>query len=351
MFLALKEIRKEKVRSSLIIAMIVLIGYLIFVLTSLALGLARENTAAITSWHTEKVTMNADANTDMRQSFLTKAQAGHTGTQEAYVGETAVVVKAKGHKQISATFLGLASNQYIAKELSLSSGRRVRQAREVVADDALKLQGYRLGSQVKLGDGQRAYTIVGFTPNAKLNISPVLYGRLQDWRTLRGLTTDTVASVVVSKNTQYDANTTGSRTYTADQVIQKLPGYSAQNLTFALMIGFLMVISLIVIAVFLYILTLQKLPNYAVLRVQGVPSRILVAATISQSLLLVGGGMIGAVVLLAITAVSLPAAVPMALDIPVLITVGVGLLVMALLGGLVPVRRVLRVDPVSVIGG
>ncbi len=44
MFLALREIKKEKLRSGLIIAMIVLISYLIFILTSLALGLARENT-------------------------------------------------------------------------------------------------------------------------------------------------------------------------------------------------------------------------------------------------------------------------------------------------------------------
>lgn len=44
MFLALKEIKREKLRYGLIISMIVLIAYLIFVLTSLALGLAQENT-------------------------------------------------------------------------------------------------------------------------------------------------------------------------------------------------------------------------------------------------------------------------------------------------------------------
>lgn len=48
MFLALKEIKKEKLRSGLIIAMIALIGYLIFILTGLALGLAHENTDALT---------------------------------------------------------------------------------------------------------------------------------------------------------------------------------------------------------------------------------------------------------------------------------------------------------------
>lgn len=50
MFLAIKEIRHEKLRYSLIVAVISLISFLIFILSALSLGLANENTAAITSW-------------------------------------------------------------------------------------------------------------------------------------------------------------------------------------------------------------------------------------------------------------------------------------------------------------
>ena len=117
------------------------------------------------------------------------------------------------------------------------------------------------------------------------------------------------------------------------------------------MIAFLMVISLIIIAVFLYILTMQKLPNYAVLRVQGIPSRVLVGATVSQSVLLVVSGLVFGTILTIITALVIPPAIPMAFDIPVLSAVGAGLLVMALIGGLIPIKSVLSVDPVSVIGG
>ncbi len=117
------------------------------------------------------------------------------------------------------------------------------------------------------------------------------------------------------------------------------------------MIAFLMGISLIVIAVFLYILTIQKLPNYAVLRAQGIPNKVLVGATVSQSLLLVLSGLIISTLLTIATAVTMPSAVPIAFDIPILVVVGVGLMIMALIGGLIPVRSVLRVDPISVIGG
>ncbi|WP_230678595.1 hypothetical protein [Lacticaseibacillus zhaodongensis] len=51
------------------------------------------------------------------------------------------------------------------------------------------------------------------------------------------------------------------------------------------------------------------------------------------------------------TALIIPAAVPMAFAIPALSGVGVGLLLMALIGSLIPIKSVLSIDPVSVIGG
>ncbi|GAX06622.1 antimicrobial peptide ABC transporter permease protein [Secundilactobacillus pentosiphilus] len=351
MFLALKEIKKEKFRSGLIIAMIVLISYLIFILTSLALGMARENTDAINSWGVAKITLSSNANVDMRQSFLTQKQAGTLSKNEAYLGETPVVAEAKGHQQQSAFFVGLKSTQFIAKKIKLESGHRVRHSHEVVVDDALKLKGYQLGDSFKLNDDKTKFTIVGFTKRAKLNVTPVIYGQLGTWRALRGIKMGPVTSVVASKTNQYQSHQDGTKTYTRQQIINKLPGYQAQILTFVLMIGFLMVISMIIIAVFLYILTLQKLPNYAVLRAQGIPSKVLVGATISQSFLLVASGLIIGTVLTAVTGLVIPAQVPMAFNIPLLAVVGLVILVMALIGSLIPVKTVLNVDPVSVMGG
>ncbi|WP_439818698.1 ABC transporter permease [Weissella paramesenteroides] len=351
MFLALKEIKKEKLRSSLIVAMIVLIGYLIFILTSLALGLARQNTDGINSWHVNQITLNANANVDMRQSFLTADEVGSLSEREALIGQTSVVAKAKNHKQLSAVFIGLKSSQFIYKNIKLESGHNVKKSHDIVVDTSFRTSGYKLGDQIKLNDDKQKYRIVGFTEDAKLNIAPIVYGQMQTWKNLRGLTDGPVASAIVSQDAKYENDHHGVKTYTKQQVIDKLPGYQAQTATFVLMIGFLMVISLIIIAVFLYILTMQKIPNYAVLRAQGVPSKVLVWATIWQSVLLVISGLIIATALTTVTALAIPATVPMAFDVPALSGVGLGLLLMALIGSLIPIRSVLHVDPVSAIGG
>lgn len=351
MFLALREIKKEKLRSALIAFMIVLISYLIFILTSLTLGLARQNTDAINSWGIANITLNADANLDMRQSLLTQKQVGTLGKQEALLAQAPAVAKHTGHKQLSVTFMGLKKDEFVARQLKLTAGHKPRTSHQIVADESLRRAGYHLSSQLFLNDDKTPYTIVGFTDHATLNIVPLVYGQMQAWGTLRHVAQGPVGTAVVAKDASYHTSKAGAKTYSKQTLINKLPGYQAQLATFVLMIAFLMGISLIIIAVFLYILTMQKLPNYAVLRAQGIPSRMLVSATISQSVLLTIAGIVIGALLTIITAYLIPASVPLSFDWPTLSAVGVGLLLMALVGSLIPIRRVLHVDPVSVIGG
>ncbi|MQS51991.1 ABC transporter permease [Companilactobacillus mishanensis] len=353
MFLAFKEIKHEKLRYSLIIAMIVLISYLIFVLTSLALGLANENTEAIDSWNVRSILLNKDSNISLGQSTITNEQADDINLtkKDAYVGSASVVAKSSGHSQISSTYLGLDKNQFIENNLKLSSGHKVRNDKQIVADEKFKDSGYKLGDKVKLDSSSGKFTIVGFTKNAKLNVAPVLYGTLSGWQTLKGMGPTMKASAVVSKNTKVDNSNSNLKTYSINTFIDKLPGYTAQNSTFTFMIAFLMIISLIVIAVFLYILTIQKLPNYAVLRAQGIPANVLVKTTIFQSIILVLAGLIIGTILTVLTALLIPTSVPMNFNFPMLSLVALGLIITSILGAIIPVRTILKVDPVTVIGG
>ncbi|MFC6175768.1 FtsX-like permease family protein [Companilactobacillus huachuanensis] len=353
MFLSLKEIKKEKFRYGLIIGMIVLIGYLIFILTSLSMGLANQNTDAINSWNVKSIVLDKDANTSLTQSLITSdaVKKSKITKNEAYLGQAAVVAKKNGLTKESAQYLGLKENQFIAKNLKLTAGHNFKKSNEVVVDEKFQNDGYKLGDKIKFNSASTAYTIVGFVKNAKLNIAPVIYGNIDNWLAIKSLNGPFRASAIVSKNANFKLKDNQVKTYSIANFISKLPGYSAQNSTFTFMIGFLMIISLIVIAVFLYILTIQKIQNYAVLRAQGIPSRTLVSATLSQSVILVVSGLIIATIFTAITAFVMPAAVPMSFNIPVLSAVGLGLVLTGLLGSLIPIKIILNVDPVSVIGG
>ena len=352
MFLAIKEIKREKLRYGLIILMIFLISYLIFVLSALATGLASENTQALESWDAQKVVLNKNANVSMSQSFLTKTdlKKATLSKDEALLGQIPVVVKKAGRPQISAQFIGVKKKQFIYHDQELIAGRKAKKNYEVAVDQAFKTKGYKLGDKLALNGSSRKYKIVGFVKNAKINIAPIIYGTLESWKKLRQGMPTLEASAVISRNHDYKYNYKDSKTYPIDQFIKKLPGYTAQNMTFELMIGFLYIISLIIIAVFLYILTMQKMHNYAVMRAQGISSSTLVKATVSQAIILVLTGLIIALAAMFVTVKVLPAAVPISFTPEIILTGTIGLLLTAIIGSLIPIRSILKVDPAQAIG-
>ncbi|MDF7682947.1 ABC transporter permease [Lactobacillus sp. ESL0679] len=352
MFLAFKEIKREKLRYGLIVLMIFLISYLIFILSSLSIGLASENTQALKSWNAQSVVLNKNANVSMNQSVLTKSdlKKATIGKDEALVGQTAVVAKNKKRPQISAQFIGLKKSQFIYDAQEIIAGRKAKTKKEVVADQTFKIKGYKLGDKLELNGSKQKYTIVGFAKNAKINIAPIVYGSLSAWKLLRQGMPEMQASAIISRNANYKYHHAQSKTYPIKTFINKLPGYTAQNMTFELMIGFLFVISLIIIAVFMYILTMQKMHNFAVMRAQGIPSGTLVRATVSQAIILVVVGVIIGLLAMILTAKALPAAVPMSFTPVIMLSGAGGMLLTGIIGSLIPIRSILKVDPAKAIG-
>lgn len=352
MFLALKEIKHEKLRYGLVISMVVLISYLIFILTSLAQGLSGQNTAAIDTWNIKQVVLNKDSDINLRQSFINKKQADqlHQGKKEALIGQAGVVIKHGKLPQVSATFIGLKPNQFIYQEMKLTKGHKPLNNKQLVVDSSLENKGYKLGQWVKLNSLTSKYQIVGFVKNAKINISPIAYGKLSAWQTISNLNPNLAANALVTRSNNYQVKDNNLKKYPVATFINNLPGYTAQNMTFEFMIGFLMIISLIVIAIFLYIITNQKLPNYAVLKAQGIPAKTLIWSTIAQSLILVLSGILIGACLTWLTSLFIPEAVPMTFNLPVLSAVALGLLLTSIIGSILPIRTIIKIDPVKVIG-
>lgn len=349
MFLAVKEIRHEKLRYGLIIGMIVLIGYLMFMLMGMMLGLANENTAAIDSWDAKSVVLNKNSNINLSQSLIVKQDLPKLNDHQALVGQTrAVIERAKGttDKQ-TIQFVGLDRSQFIyQKKLKLSSGHKPHDKNQVVLDEGLKSKGYRLGDQITLNGSTQKYRVVGFAKDAKLNIASVVYGSLSIWQTLKGTGDQFAASGIFSDQKQTVKNK-NLKQYSTGTFIDKLPGYAAQNMTFEFMIAFLMVISLIVITVFLYILTMQKIPNYAVLRAQGIPAAYLIGATIDQAVVLMVSGTLGALLLMIASKAVMPSSVPMLINWPLTGILSLALVVLGVAGSLLPVRMISRIDPLD----
>ncbi|RHW51818.1 ABC transporter permease [Bombilactobacillus bombi] len=356
MYLAIKEMKHNKFRYGLIIMMIMLISYLIFILTSLATGLAESNRQAIDSWQAEAIVLNADADGSLRKASLTTSQVQKITKNKgpaSVIGELSVTASQKKlqHKA-AAELLGINKSQFIYHDLKVIAGRNFKRNFEAVVDQSLADKGYQLGDDITVAANTPKIKIVGFTKNAQLSVAPVIYTSLATWQQIKyGGAPIANSSAVVFKNNFSDKLNADTEKLTMAQFIQKLPGYQAQNLTFEFMIGFLLIITLIIIAIFLYILTIQKLPIFAVLKAQGIPTRYLIKNTVMQAFLITIIGLILGVILAAITKLMLPKAVPMSFNYQLLFGATVALLIMSLLGSLIPTRTIKKVDPAAMIGG
>ncbi len=137
---------------------------------------------------------------------------------------------------------------------------------------------------------------------------------------------------------------------TSTEAIQALPVVQQQSSTFEGIIGVTFVVTLLVVALFFTLITLERVDLYAVLKALGARTSDLVAGISAQA---VGVSLVSLVLGLGLSLAFvglLPADLPVRLVPARLLQTGVGVLVSALLGSLFTLRRVLRIDPAEAIG-
>ena len=132
-------------------------------------------------------------------------------------------------------------------------------------------------------------------------------------------------------------------------MISRIPGYSPQKNVFSGMIVAMIVITGLIVGIFIYILTIQKLGLYGVMRAQGIQSRTIVWSLFCQifilSLIGIGLALIG---IWAITFV-LPTTFPSYQNWAAYGALSLVIALMALLGGMISLPRVLKIDPITAI--
>ncbi|MHA8138513.1 ABC transporter permease [Lactobacillaceae bacterium Scapto_B20] len=356
MFLSLREIKKYKLRYSLIGFVLVLIAYLIFVLTGLSNGLASSNRLAIDSWNANQIVLNDQANGSLTQSNLTDHQAKQikatTGCSNI-VQLNANVQTTSNDNKVGTQVIGIQNDQSIYHNLKIDQGRMFKNNHEIIVDDSLiKDNHYRIGEWVKFANHNTKYQIVGSTKNAKLNVAPVIYGTLSAVQTAKyGSNHNAPISAVILQHPLNQTKVKGTQVMAIEAFINDLPGYTAQNNTFNFMIGFLMVIALFIVAIFLYVLTIQKIPFLAVMKVQGISNWYLIKSIVGQAVILAVGGIIISGLLTFVTVLSMPNSVPIQFNYGLMGLIAVLMVVMTIIGALVPIRTVTKIDPATVMGG
>lgn len=367
MFLAIKEILYAKKKYSLVVGVMFLIAFLVFFLISLAYGLAMENRMGIDQWQADQIILTEEADGTINRSTINQENfdeiEADTVAPILQMPTNATSEDIGSDEKLSISLFGINFDDFIAPEVI--EGNNVTADNEALIDDSLTEEyGLSIGDTFTINE--QDFEVVGLTTNTKYSIVPMVHITQDAYRETQQAAMDTLAQSQIPDGVEIPADTTqttnavivqgevtslpdGLAATSTTDFINNLPGYSAQLLTFIFMIGFLILIAAVVIGIFIYVLTIQKIDVFGVMKAQGISTGTIGRSVVVQTFILT---LIGLVLGVAVTILSiyfLPAQVPTQINWPFFIAVGGLILLCSLIGALFSVKTIVNVDPARAI--
>lgn len=347
MLLSVKEMKQSKGKYAMIFTVIVLIAYLVFFLTGLAYGLAQAGREAADKWNASAVVMTKEADNSLSISnFETNVLPNIKAKDKAPLAESGSIMSKNGKAKTTISLFGVDAKSFIAP--NIIKGHQMKNDNEIVVNDSLaKDEGYHIGDKVNFAGSDQTYTIVGMTDHAKFSVAPVVYMSIESLNQLRYGSTmrnNQINAVVVRdvKHTPKNLEAISMKDF-----INNLPGYSAQVMTFTFMIGALMIIAAVVLGIFIFVLTLHKKKTIGIMKIQGIPTRLIAKSVAGQTFFLATGGVLLGLGLTLLSALFLPSSMPFQLNIMLNLSVAIVMIVITMLASIFSIRSIVKIDPLT----
>ncbi|GBD23610.1 putative ABC transporter permease [bacterium HR29] len=362
--LGLLELRRRRLQFALIGLIVTLISYLVAMINGLGLGLNELAGSALRNFNADAIAYSDTAGLSVIRSELSQetidAILATSGVREgAPLGYVAANIRTADGVIDSAAFLGFdpgsIAEPRVVEGRSLAPG----ESGAMLADRAfLRVSGYRLGDSVpvSLRLQTREFRIVGVVEEGYFFFQPAVYISRTDWRSLRygEAASAPQASIVLLKGRGLPGmRGRGYEIVDKDTAFANIEGVAGQQSTVSALRAFGYLIGSLVVGVFFYVLTLQKVPNIGVLKALGASNGYVFRQLIVQVLTISVAAVAIALPLAVLTGSAiqrLPDPVPIAFNTRTVVTTAVLLLTASLVGAAFSLRRILGTDPIIALG-
>ena len=337
MYLTIEEMKNSKSRYISMVLVITLIGLVIFLSSSLAEGLAVGNRMEIERWDAQSIEVSEASNKNISASMFEVLP--FESDEKARVSMGFSTLKNNGEEAINISIVAYDKGSFIEPKLIEGNEAGLD---SVMVSAGFKNKGVELGHIIRLDDKQD-FEVVGFSDATMNFLSEIVYMSQEQYQEFRfGAQTNVVNAIV------YKSSDEG---LSVGEIINAIPGYVPQKLTLNLIIYFLIGISSAIVAIFIYIMTLQKKSIFGVLKAQGTPNKYLRNSVVAQSAIISLVSLLISIGLTYLISLLLPSAVPFYFDLKMNILYALILWVFSLLGSVFSVRSVTKIDPIEAIGG
>jgi putative ABC transport system permease protein len=378
-YLAFKEILRNRGRYLLFSMVIALITTLVLFIAALAGGLATANRQFIDLLDTDLLVYQENVDLQATSSRLGRSDLRRVrrvdGVAEAGpIGfSTASIVFIDGREPVDVSLIGVEPGKPGDPALLSGSGLRSKRDAQVIIDDELATErSLKLGDEILIksiqGTEEELYKleIVGITERRQYFFQPSIIVPLDKWEEIRPQAAAGVGSQELIYNLMavrldnpeaseemvslLAAQVDGIEAANKQEAILAIPGYTAQQSTLNTQQGFTLLIGILVLGGFFQIQTLQKVPQIGMLKAIGSTNRNVASAALIQIVMVtVLGVLIGSMGTYGLY-LGLPGNIPIIFSGTSVITAIILLLFIGPLGGLVSIRLALKIDPLTAIG-
>ncbi len=377
MYLALKEMWRNRARFFLVSLVIALITALVLFTAALAEGLGSGNREYLQKLDADLLVYKENVDLLIASSRIDRKTYNDVrrveGIQDiGMLSFSNVSIVAPDKEPFKVALIGVEPGK--PGEPTVVSGKQLRNKRssEAIIDSNVALQtGLKVGDELVLksiqGTDEELYTlkVAGVSSSQKYSLQPSLIVPHETWEKVRpqaapGSDQEVISNIVAVKlNDPSERDAVAARLQTQVRDIEAVdlktafeatPGYSAQQNTLNTQQWFVFLISVLVIGGFFQIQTLQKVAQIGMLKAIGTGN---VAIAVAAAVQIVGttlmGVVIGSVATLALS-LAIPPVVPIIFSPAPAAAAIAALLLIGPIGGMVSIRHSLRIEPLTALG-
>lgn len=373
MFLTIRELVFARSRFALMGTVVALIAILMVLLSGLSVGLVDDGVSGlkklpVTSLAFERgVAGDAAFSRSVVDLGTVDEWAERAGvTDAAPYGNTLVNAKTNGDVDIDLALFGVQPGSFIDPEPARGA-RLGSDPNEIVVSATALDAGVRLGDVVTVDRVGTELTVVGVLDGQHTyGHVDIGYIPLRTWQEIRTGTApgaqapahayEEITAVAVRSASGTDLaagdREVGTMSMTLEESFGASPGYTAETSTLQMIQVFLYAISALVVGAFFTVLTIQRKPEIAVLRAMGASTRYVLRDSLAQSLVLLTiSTVLGVGIGVAAGAAISSTPMPFSLDPGSIAVAGLLLVVLGMAGAAIAVLRIVKVDPLTALGG
>lgn len=338
MNMAWKEMKKSKTKFIIVGAIIFLISFLTFIISGLANGLSQDNSALIKNLPNGHFYMSEGADDNYTLSKINQQQQSEI--LSTYEGSLALSIQMgflndSEDKQHGVAFVAATPSTLFP---TVNTG-------QVIIDKGVEEDGILAGNTLKNDQYEGELIVTELINNQKFSHAEVAFIHEDDYKQM--YRTDSLQLIFIPGNDAPAID--GLVSYSNQQFLKTIPSYTAEQMTLNMIIWFLIGISGLLFAIFFYMMNVQKIGLYGILKAIGVKTSTLFRMMWMQMFILTIVSLALAIAISQLFSVVAPAGMPFHLTIEATLLLSLLFIIIGFVGTTLSGLQIKKIAPLQAI--